>query len=1302
LQKVIFGGRSKHSSYTNTSTSSSENYKSIELETLQAMQEWRILENRKLQQSMSPVKPKQQQQQQLSPTMTTALPVVPAADIMRPAASAMTIYDSYVEAGMEDARDTENDYDEVMNDPDEITEFDLMKLEQERSLLLEMHSRRWKCLLLAIWEEEQDLRSPLGLFPMESSMEARAGQAVFIRSGFTSIIARDDTSTNSVDSTDALAEFDAAAIKLIKAIEADEKAYKKLFSTEQRIWNHMVKAQLDDMTPSDFAEECSRVVDFAFDSARGAVFSVQEQQQLGRSLGTISIDEYFDLLQETPRDRSLPGLGLVSGRSPAYNQDASSDPSTPRSQIANEQVRQAACALTVRCIDSSRRLLLSRYLLVSYLVRSSRVSTAAFYLYLRSIAVLWASAQRVAMPTAFMGASRSHFGGDERPLKRLSFGDSTASILDNGSNTTTCLDNLLILEIQKRDSSCPEKSPLHLIVSLGRQLFCSSLRSTIPTAADVASGKLWKLLPELGFLPPSSKPEVATDYPRIALRLVAPLVALASTQESPNVAMARRETLAECLLVESHKQVLDSVKSSMRVKACELLASPNSSYGNANSEDVQSAFQTLCTIASDGTPQLDARAIDTLAQKLQLILYGNETEIRNEVRSLVKMKSVVSLFSPLLMQHASYQADIEHAVNLLAPKFLRLSNLMRRVEILEHHVGKSAGSNELVLEFITSAIQEVSSLFPSDHRAEMPENLMLYEKLFHNAISFGEWNKAYDACVNSPSALERRLGNFKRLANSMVDAGALKALLDKCSTLASSAMFGEEECVDLYEIAVNALEEVSARDLYLVRANSENATTAAPDYQGSLYALHVSRGQWKSAAESLDMRFVNAMQALAKDPTGSQQDSGAAVVRDKLIVEDLVLASVGATNAIGLVDEIGSHFIVSGDCGHSSSLQMHAMREFEDASGPKRQRDLGSGRVMKDNEERSSLQRMNQFMNVNDFRGRAAWSFVFRSLCLDTTIPFVAARAACISKGNPCVDKPALDQLTERGYYVSALLLLMAMTKSVSSEVVGQSAFHNGLHYLVETIFVPLSLDGSPKKTAGSFERPSLSQLRRALDSFENQSGISPYVIHSTSTNHSKALDYRIQALSDAFVYKLTRLHTDAEHPVALEVANYILNAGDRITQLPCWLEQLLLGNLTETGGLFGGRPKPGCSRLYNGDPSALLSLYTRQGMLLEACNVVSTVLSANHDFKSREERAPNRLPEKGDIDFVPYNKIDILWNLMEKTIAVGNLNSDEERALRNAQSMVKLALEKHFALLKVSEMGIRSARSLQSGIFLS
>jgi len=894
-----------------------EDCKSVELETLQAMHEWRTRENRKLLSASPTRKARNQQVSDPTPPLDE-LPV-------RDNEAVPSVYDSYVASALDIIENAElHDLD----DDEEMSEADL-HFSKDRTFLLEMHIKRWKRLLLAIWEEEQSLRSPLGLFLLDNSADEGCSRAVLMRSGFTSILADSNVQKKSIG---ILERLDVAAIKLITAIESDKMCFKKLFSMEQRIWHQTARAQLDSLTPSDFAEEYSRLVDFAFDAARGAAFTLQEQEQLEQSVSKITLEEYSEWLQATPENSDLPWLSLICGRSKPNQAGTGRELSSGRNQILNEQVRHAVCALSVRCLESGRRLLLGRYLLVSYLVRStSRLSAVAFHLYERLLAVLWVGSQHVGTHKSFVKGDSTSASlaqlGDEPLKKTSSYCDIFGSIVSSSSSTTTCMDKLLISISQTRDS-LTESESMGVVVSLGQEVFRSCLRSTVSTPDDVLSGKLARLMPELGALPPSSLQSVATDHPRFALRLIAPLVALSSAQDAPNVATARKDTLAECLLVESNKQTSVTVMSRMRVRACQLLAS-SSKVAPGNCREVGAAIETL-KAANIGAPQLRQEDTENLCRNIQDILFGAEDEIRSETRRLVLLKSVKMLFTPLVEGAPEHLvADFDAAVKLLLPLFLCVSGLMHRVDILEHHFSKIRGSKDLVLDFIKSAIRELSDMFPLEYVESMPENLNLYNRLFDNAIAAKDFTLAYDVSLDNPSS-ERKFWNLENMVISMVDGGYLGELLDKCRSTAHSST----DCVDLYSIAVDALEDSSCHSSYLMRAHSEDSSTAASDFQGSLYALHVSRSQWRKAAQSLDLRFVNALHARGFGRTGKSQDSESAAVREKLVVADLVLASIGAENALSLVDDTSAQFIVSGEYGHNHPIQSSS----DELSGIKRRR----------------------------------------------------------------------------------------------------------------------------------------------------------------------------------------------------------------------------------------------------------------------------------------------------------------------------------------------------------------------------
>jgi hypothetical protein len=61
----------------------------------------------------------------------------------------------------------------------------------------------------------------------------------------------------------------------------------------------------------------------------------------------------------------------------------------------------------------------------------------------------------------------------------------------------------------------------------------------------------------------------------------------------------------------------------------------------------------------------------------------------------------------------------------------------------------------------------------------------------------------------------------------------------------------------------------------------------------------------------------------------------------------------------------------------------------------------------------------------------------------------------------------------------------------------------------------------------------------------------------------------------------------------------------------------------------------------------------------------------------------------------VPYNKIDILWNLSEIALARGDFDEVDEQRLLDSRALLEESLAKHFTALKISEEGQRSARAL-------
>eukprot|EP00980_Cylindrotheca_fusiformis_P012574 scaffold3084_cov144-Cylindrotheca_fusiformis.AAC.22 len=1250
---------------------------SIELETLRTMHEWRQKENRKVLALVTT--PARQARRSITPTNE--------AEMENTVSSTLSVYDSFVHNPPDDT--IENVDDMHIDGQDEGL---LERLEQERSVEIESHEKRWRRFLLQVWEEEQLLRIPLSTCWLDS-----IPVLVIVRAGITTVLPASSPASSGC-SKSPFCILDAAATKLLNRIEEDKDMGVQMIVLEQQLTNIVSQAQLavDPHSLTPLLAELSRLGRWAWASDEDAI-SDAEHEELEEAASALSASQLVSWIGkiEAAGDSNLPGLTLVSG---STNIPSEGQVTWSQSQVANCQLRHSACHFATVCTDSVRRLQLSRFLLLVDLLEGLHAREAALRAYLHSIAVLWASAQHVPMPSTAFRTRRVNpkLGLDSPnspPNKRLSFGDDALSILSPASTSTTTAMDVLMIEIsQTMDGSRSISSlPAGAALLMGKSYFNIAFLNMGHVVRKAS------MLPELGALPTPSDNSIPTDYPRLALRLLAPFVALPLPEDAPDVVLSRKETLAECLLIESHSNSFPStLKALMRKMACDLLV-PKSP------DDDNPPEQHLIHAAVSALQSIDCRRVPqkSLVQAVSQVI---EAGTSIEVNRLCELDTVKDLFAPIA-SGAIMQVDDEKksSITLLAHVMLHLSRVMHRLKILERHIGfrgaeEETDNSKTILEFISGAIKEMGTMLPSNMCRRMPEYVNMWSGLFHHSVSAGHWRQAYSACVENPLS-ERRESNFRRLVRAMVDSGALSELLEMCTQLGSRISMPStvsedtktDECVDLYEIASEILVDAISSDLYTVRATSSEPARLS-DYQGALYALHASQKQWRRAAQSMDLRFLNARKALASNTSDFNFNLRSAELRDHLIVDDLVLSTASSINAIQLVKDSAHRFLVSGEYGPYNMIPFEG---FEDNSSAAFRVKRIRSPIFEGNSDGSDGggDRLSRFLSISEMQGRAIRNIALRALFIDKSPSQTYAKDALLRDLDSASSD--IEVLFKNGYYRYGLLLSKAWGNNGkaltgSNRPNGQDSFYKSLVHLLRTSLIPISV-----KPLRSDSRPTIQQLQAALDDAGASEAFSSCIVADRFNRISSLESSVLRAAAHTLIRRITLAFSTAETPVALDVASAMLEHGREKVKLPSWLENFLLGTeVSSPCGLFAKRESG--FGVYSGNPSALLTLYMKHGMIAEACNVVTSSLSDHHSG-SRELGAPCRLPEKGDIDFVPYQTIDLLFNLIDILLEKRRFSGLKEKEISDCRDQMKSALEKHFNLLNTSEMGLKSARTLRA-----
>jgi hypothetical protein len=304
-----------------------------------------------------------------------------------------------------------------------------------------------------------------------------------------------------------------------------------------------------------------------------------------------------------------------------------------------------------------------------------------------------------------------------------------------------------------------------------------------------------------------------------------------------------------------------------------------------------------------------------------------------------------------------------------------------------------------------------------------------------------------------------------------------------------------------------------------------------------------------------------------------------------------------------------------------------------------------------------------------------------------------------------------IDMLARLGYYDHAISLAKGLTNTRKSCPRGVNLFDASMKHILTTYLVPAATRTSHRgAVSGTNEviqsRSKIAQIRLASSACTVSNPSSQEVAPISSTNSkcfmsNKHCDEAVQAdQAMNLLRQYTTVYSQSCTGLALHVARSIFVFSDGVYDLPQWLKELCIFGDTSDGEMRNGLFATGKGGQQIADPAGLVRLFMKYHRYDEACGVIISVLSKRNSQMSSAAVAPSsRLPEKGNIDFVPYDLIDALYQTINNTVATVTSSDPKVQNklidLKSLQKRMEVTLVKHFQLLKLSEDGLKSARAL-------
>jgi len=667
----------------------------------------------------------------------------------------------------------------------------------------------------------------------------------------------------------------------------------------------------------------------------------------------------------------------------------------------------------------------------------------------------------------------------------------------------------------------------------------------------------------------------------------------------------------------------------------------------------------------------------------------NATAVNNGPSS----EALWDIASKLLLLDAGSSDGMEDASS-------EISKLIHRVETLEHHLDLMEGSKTylpLCCSVVLDAIQDAISAIESSRLPEMTAEVRnLWAMAFQTSMRGYLWDEALRACVQFQLAEDgKETGEYlKRLILGMVEANALGKIVDMSLTVRESptTTLGEDAGddgegasvttgVDLFDLAAKVIEE-AAYEHASTSLNSEKtqedsliANKDSPNYWGCLYTLHGSRGNWRQAAYAMDM----CGKATANSVSSTTQTKPLTLSKtaSKKIMDDASLSAQACVHAISNVEKPSHRYLLPPSPAAENS---------------------------------DPVPSESRLLTEEDLERRAARALALRMYSMDEYSP---DSVGTILKST---SRDTIDSLAMLGYYDQAIEVAAGVSSKRNCCMPGGvDVFDDALKYILCTYLVPAStkFHGTMEEdTGGGLDRSMVAQIRTSSSACAILS--SSDAVTASSANSTSWVSNRLsgKALQATMAMDLLKQYTSVYSMrccgLALAVASAILQIEDGPSELPLWLKDfcvfgtIIADDKASGDGLFAQQASSNDN--VTADPAGLMRLFIKHHQYGEACDVVVSLLSKRQ--KSHSQNAPStRLPEKGNIDYVPYDLIDMLWNMIDSII--NSPAASSSRASDDAKSQIKSltvkrtrmenAIEKHLESLRISEEGLKSARRLSS-----